>query len=135
MRAAPDISWIAWRSTGVASMIPGGGAKTRQRRPLRWRVRTRTGLKFLGPGSSRGRWKGWSLLDSVELALPAIRDARGDAVTAAALSVVRRALVEGVPVTREGLAQEASFALGGSTEDALRHVDDVAQRLGVSSLS
>jgi hypothetical protein len=67
--------------------------------------------------------------------LPTIRDARGDAVTTAALSVVRRALVEGVPVTREGLAQEASFALGGSTEDALRHVDAVAQRLGVSSLS
>ncbi|HET6549126.1 MAG TPA: hypothetical protein VFG79_11745 [Solirubrobacter sp.] len=74
-------------------------------------------------------------MDPVELALPTIRDARGDAVTTAALSVVRRALVEGVPVTREGLAQEASFALGGSTEDALRHVDAVAQRLGVSSLS
>jgi hypothetical protein len=38
------------------------------------------------------------------------------------------------PVTREGVAQEASFALGESTEDALRHIDDVAQRLGVSSL-
>ena len=75
------------------------------------------------------------MLDSVESALPTIRDARHNAVTTAALSVVRRALVEGVPVTREGLAQEASFALGGSTEDALRHVDDVAQRLGVSSLS
>lgn len=74
-------------------------------------------------------------MDSVEPALPTIRDARADAVTTAALSVVRRALVEGVPVTREGLAQEASFALGGSGEDALRHVDDVAQRLGVSSLS
>jgi len=74
-------------------------------------------------------------LDSLELALPAIRNAHVDAVTTAALSVVRRALVEGVPVTREGLAQEASFALGGSTEDALRHVDAVAQRLGVSSLS
>jgi hypothetical protein len=74
-------------------------------------------------------------VDPVELALPTIRDARGDAVTTAALSVVRRALVEGVPVTREGLAQEASFALGGSTQDALRHVDAVAQRVGVSSLS
>ena len=74
-------------------------------------------------------------MDPVELALPTIRDARGDAVTTAALSVVRRALVEGVPVTREGLAQEASFALGGSSEEALREVDDVAQRLGVSSLS
>jgi len=75
------------------------------------------------------------LLDFAESASPISRDARGDAVTAAVLSVVRRALVEGVPVTREGLAQEASFALGGSREDALRDVDDVAQRLGVSSLS
>jgi hypothetical protein len=74
-------------------------------------------------------------MDLVELALPSIRDARGDAVATAALAVVRRALVEGVPVTREGWAQEVSFALGGSTEDALRQVDDVAQRLGVSSLS
>jgi hypothetical protein len=74
-------------------------------------------------------------MDSLASALPTIRDARGDAVTAAALSVVRRALVEGVPVTRERFAQEASFALGGSAEDALRQVDDVAQRLGVSSLS
>jgi hypothetical protein len=63
------------------------------------------------------------------------RDERGDAVATAALTIVRRALIEGVPVTREGLAQEASFALGGSPEDALRHVDDVAQRLGISSLN
>jgi hypothetical protein len=63
------------------------------------------------------------------------REDRGDAVATAALALVRRALVEGVPVTREGLAQEASFALGGRPEQALRHVDDVAQRLGVSSLS
>jgi hypothetical protein len=63
---------------------------------------------------------------------PPGRDSR---VEPAALSVVRRALVEGVPVTRERLAQEASFALGGSGDDALRQVDDVAQRLGVSSLS
>jgi hypothetical protein len=75
------------------------------------------------------------VLDPIESALPTIRNARGDAVTTAALTVLRRALVEGVPVTRDGLAREASFALGGSTEDALRHVDDVAQRLGVSSLS
>jgi hypothetical protein len=77
-------------------------------------VRTRTGLKFLGARFVPRALERLSLLDSVELALPAIRDPRGDAVTAAALSVVRRALVEGVPVTREGLAQEASFALGGS---------------------
>jgi hypothetical protein len=74
-------------------------------------------------------------LDPVESALPTIRDARGDAVATAVFAVVRRALIEGVPVTRKGIAQEASFALGGSTEDAMRQVDDVAQRLGVSSLS
>ena len=74
-------------------------------------------------------------MDPVHPALPATREQRGDAVATAALAIVRRALVEGVPVTREGLAQEASFVLGGSPEDALRHVDDVAQRLGISSLS
>jgi hypothetical protein len=74
-------------------------------------------------------------MDPIHPASPATRQERGDAVATAALAVVRRALVEGVPVTREGLAQEASFALGGRLEDALRHVDDVAQRLGVSSLS
>ena len=74
-------------------------------------------------------------MESLESASPTVRDARADAVTTAALTAVRRALVEGVPVTRERWAQEASFALGESTEDALRRVDDVAQRLGVSSLS
>jgi hypothetical protein len=49
--------------------------------------------------------------------------------------MVRRALVDGVPVTREGFAREATFALGGSTRDALRDVDAVAQRLGISALS
>src|SRR5689334_20203341 len=77
---------------GVQRHRPGGAAT----RSATVRVRTRTGLKFSEPGSSRGRWKGWSLLDSVELALPAIRNAHVDAVTTAALSVVRRALVEGV---------------------------------------
>lgn len=66
---------------------------------------------------------------------PTTREQLGNAVTTAALAVVRRALVEGVPITREGLAQEATFAHGGHPEDALRHVDDVAQRLGISSLS
>jgi hypothetical protein len=60
---------------------------------------------------------------------------RDDAVTTAALATVRRALVDGVPVTPEGFAREATFALGGSTDDALREVDAVAQRLGISSLN
>ena len=63
------------------------------------------------------------------------RARREDAVTATALTVVRRALVEGVPVTREVLAREASVNLGASPTDAMRQVDAVAQRLGVSSLS
>jgi len=66
---------------------------------------------------------------------PASSYPRDDAVAVAALAVVRRALVEGVPVTREGVAQEASFALGATSEDALREVDAAAQRLGISSLS
>jgi hypothetical protein len=65
---------------------------------------------------------------------PAIPDARDDAVTAAALAVIRRALVEGVPVTRTGLAEEAAVTLDASPKAALAEVDDVAQRLGISSL-
>jgi hypothetical protein len=70
-----------------------------------------------------------------EQSAPARSEPRDDAVMAAALAVVRRALVEGVPVTRAGFAREASFACGGSSEDALREVDAAAQRLGISSLS
>ena len=62
-------------------------------------------------------------------------DSRRDAVAATALTVVRRALVEGVPVTREVLEHEARVNLGAPPDDAMRELDDVAQRLGVSSLS
>jgi len=55
-------------------------------------------------------------------------------VTATALTVVRRALIEGVPVTREVVEREASVNLGASPKDAMREVDMVAERLGVSSL-
>ena len=65
---------------------------------------------------------------------PTQPDPRHDAITAAALAVIRRALVEGVPVTRAGLAEEAAVTLGASPQTALAEVDDVAQRLGVSSL-
>jgi len=57
-----------------------------------------------------------------------------DGVAAAALTVVRRACVEGVPVTRELFAQEVSVALETSAPEAMVRVDAVAQRLGVSSL-
>ena len=62
------------------------------------------------------------------------QDARRDAVAAAALTIVRRALVEGVPVTRELLEREACVNLDAARDDAMRELDDVAQRLGVSSL-
>jgi hypothetical protein len=61
-------------------------------------------------------------------------EVRRDAVVAAALTTIRRALVEGQPVTRSQLAQEASVALGAPPGDALKEVDAEAQRLGVSSL-
>ena len=70
--------------------------------------------------------------DAARLTIP---ETRRDAVASAALAVIRRALVEGVPVTREGLAGEASVALGTPAKDALLEVDLVAQRLGVSSLA
>jgi hypothetical protein len=65
----------------------------------------------------------------------AMLDTRRDAVAATALTVVRRALVEGVPVTRDSLEREASINLYAPPEDAMRELDTVAQRLGVSSLS
>lgn len=74
-------------------------------------------------------------MDPIASALPTISGPYLDGVAIAALSVVRRALIEGVPVTRDGLAHEASIALGEPSEDALRHIDEVAQRLGVSALS
>ncbi len=66
--------------------------------------------------------------------VPAISGARHDAVTATALTVVRRALIEGVPVTREVVEREASVHLRASPKEAMQQVDIVAQRLGVSSL-
>jgi hypothetical protein len=61
-------------------------------------------------------------------------DPRRDAVAATALTVVRRALVEGVAPTRESVEREASVNLGTSPKEAMRELDAVAQRLGVSSL-
>jgi hypothetical protein len=68
-------------------------------------------------------------------AAPATSDSRRDAVAAAALTVIRRALIEGVRVTRQGLEREASFHLAISCGDAMRELDAVAQRLGVSALA
>jgi hypothetical protein len=73
-------------------------------------------------------------MPSTPSSTPAIPDARDDAVMAAALGVIRRALVEGVPVTRDALAEEAAVTLGASPQTALAEIDEVAQRLGVSSL-
>jgi hypothetical protein len=63
-----------------------------------------------------------------------VEEDRRDAVATAALIVIRRALVEGVPVTKEGLVEEASITLGASPADALVELDAVAQGFGVSSL-
>ena len=61
-------------------------------------------------------------------------EARRDAVVAAALATIRRAIVEGQPVTRSHLAHEVSVALEMELGDALKELDAEAQRLGVSSL-
>jgi hypothetical protein len=61
--------------------------------------------------------------------------ARLDAVAAAALTVIRRAVVEGARVTREALVSEVSFCLRVPRPEAMREVDAVAQTLGVSALS
>lgn len=65
---------------------------------------------------------------------PTLQDARRDAVATAALIVIRRAIVEGVPVTRAGLLEEASIALGAPPDETVVEVDAVAQGFGVSSL-
>jgi hypothetical protein len=71
----------------------------------------------------------------METVQPIFGEARRDAVATAALIVIRRALVEGQPVTRTALADEAAITLGAPPEDALRELDAVAQVLGVSSLN
>jgi hypothetical protein len=60
---------------------------------------------------------------------------RRDAVAAAALTLIRRALVEGARVTRDALALEASVHLGAPRPEAMRELDAVAQSLGVSGLT
>jgi hypothetical protein len=59
---------------------------------------------------------------------------RRDAVVAAALAVIRRALIEGCTITRDRLAEEASVALGEPPQQALRVIDAEAERVGISSL-
>ena len=66
---------------------------------------------------------------------PASIDSRRDAVAAAALTVIRRALIEGVRLTRQGLESEASFHLALPRRDAMRELDAIAQRLGVAALA
>jgi hypothetical protein len=61
-------------------------------------------------------------------------EARRDAVAIAALATIRRAIVEGQPVTRSHLVHEVSVALEMELGDALKELDAEAQRLGVSSL-
>jgi hypothetical protein len=58
-----------------------------------------------------------------------------DAVAAAALTVIRRVLVEGAPLTREALEREASIHLAVPRRKAMLTLDTVAQRLGVSALT
>jgi LmbE family N-acetylglucosaminyl deacetylase len=65
----------------------------------------------------------------------ATTDAHRDAVAAAALSLIRRVLVEGARLTREALEREASVHLAVPRADAMRTLDAVAQRLGVSALT
>jgi hypothetical protein len=59
---------------------------------------------------------------------------RSEQATAAAFGVLRRAIVEGMPVTRRALAEEATYTMGLPEREALRELDAVAQRLGIASL-
>jgi hypothetical protein len=62
-------------------------------------------------------------------------DTHRDAVAAAALTLIRRVLVEGARLTCEALEREASAHLAAPRADAMRTLDVVAQRLGVSALT
>jgi hypothetical protein len=78
--------------------------------------------------AKRGAWETAS-------AAPASFDSRRDAVAAAALTLIRRALVQGTRVTRQAVEREASFHLAAPRAEAMRELDAVAQRLGVSALA
>src|SRR3954469_8813813 len=56
-------------------------------------------------------------------------------VAAAALTVIRRVLVEGARLTREALEREASIHLSAPPREAMLTLDTVAQRLGVAALA
>jgi hypothetical protein len=62
------------------------------------------------------------------------RIARLEGSLGAALSLLRRCIVERKTPTREALAAEAGFALGLPPQAALAELDEVAQIVGVSSL-
>src|SRR3954464_4394480 len=62
-------------------------------------------------------------------------DADRDAVAAAALTVIRRVLVEGARLTREALEREASIHLAAPPREAMLTLDTVARRLGVAALA
>jgi hypothetical protein len=78
--------------------------------------------------AKRGTWETAS-------AAPATFDNRRDAVAAAALTVIRRDLIEGVRVTHSGFERAVSFHLALPRRDAMRELDAVAQHLGVSALA
>ena len=65
----------------------------------------------------------------------AAADTHRDAVAAAALTLIRRVLVEGARLTREALEREASVHLAAPPREAMLTLDAVAQRLGVSALT
>ena len=65
----------------------------------------------------------------------ATTDTRRDAVAAAALTLIRRALVEGARVTHEALEREMRIHLALPRIEARRELEAVAQRLGVAALS
>jgi hypothetical protein len=59
---------------------------------------------------------------------------RSEQATAAAFAVLRRAILDGTPVTRRALADEATYAMELPEPEALAELDAVAQRLGIAAL-
>jgi len=60
--------------------------------------------------------------------------ARLEASAGAALTLLRRCIVEQQTPTREALAAEAEFAFGMPADVALAEIDEIAEMMGISSL-
>lgn len=106
-----------------------------------WSERQRSGAARAGaalespPQQHRGARAGRApTLGEQPTAVLLARIAQLEGSLGAALSLLRRCIIERKTPTRAALAAEAGFALGLTPEAALAELDQIAQMVGVSSL-